>query len=400
MAKFDSKTFNPEAFGGYVKRVPNVKKNELAKSGVLGTNEDARNALSNQTGSLYATVPYFGRISGATSQNNDGATNISSSSTTTFEQGFIVASRMDSWTEKSFSKNITAGVDFMDNVAVQIAGYKLEVLQNIMKSVLKGIFSMSTNVSNDTVGNAAATDFLAAHITNIANVSGTGAYVGATTLNTAMQRACGDNKDIFKLVWTDSTVATNLENLNVIEYLKYTDKEGITRNLALGTWNGRLVLIDDDVPTISGYIDAASTDTDAVKLVANSATPDTGEMKLNAVTNYLGSKTLAANDYVKAVTAHCTYVLGEGAIVADSIGDAVPYEMSRDPKTNGGQDTLYVRDRYIVGAEGLTYIKPSSVTASPANSDLENGEAWRVINDGTNPISIKAIPLAQIISLG
>ena len=74
--------------------------------------------------------------------------------------------------------------------------------------------------------------------------------------------------------------------------------------------------------------------------------------------------------------------------------------MSRDPKTNGGQDTLYVRDRYIVGAEGLTYIKPAGVTASPANSDLENGAAWRVINDGTNPISIKAIPLAQIISLG
>ena len=48
---------------------------------------------------------------------------------------------------------------------------------------------MSTSVSGDTVGNAAAKAFLAAHISNIANASGTGAYVGATTLNSAMQKA-------------------------------------------------------------------------------------------------------------------------------------------------------------------------------------------------------------------
>ena len=124
MAKFDSKSFNPQAFGAYVNRIPNVKKNELAKSGAVGTNEQAKAALSNQTGSLYARIPYFGRIDGSTSQNNDGGTDITSTNTTTYEQGFVTASRMDSWTERSFSKNITAGVDFMDNVAQQIGGQK------------------------------------------------------------------------------------------------------------------------------------------------------------------------------------------------------------------------------------------------------------------------------------
>ena len=127
MAKFDSKSFNPQAFGKYVDRVPNPKKKELAKSGAIGSNEQAREALSSQTGSLYCRVPYYGTISGKTSQNNTGATDIVSSNTTTFEQGFIVASRMDGWTERSFSKNITAGVDFMNNVAEQIADYKLDV---------------------------------------------------------------------------------------------------------------------------------------------------------------------------------------------------------------------------------------------------------------------------------
>ena len=93
--KFDSKSFNPEAFGAYVKRIPNVTKSELAKSGAVGSNEQAKSALGNQTGSLYARIPYFGRISGKTSQNNDGATDITSTNTTTYEQGFVVASR--SW---------------------------------------------------------------------------------------------------------------------------------------------------------------------------------------------------------------------------------------------------------------------------------------------------------------
>ena len=144
MAKFDSKSFNPQAFGAYVKRVPNTKKTELAKCGAVGSNEQARGALSNQNGSLYARIPYFGRISGATSQNNDGATDISSTNTTTYEQGFVTASRMDSWTERSFSKNITAGVDFMDNVGNQIADYKLEVKQAILLSILAGVYGMTT----------------------------------------------------------------------------------------------------------------------------------------------------------------------------------------------------------------------------------------------------------------
>lgn len=57
---------------------------------------------------------------------------------------------------------------------------------------------------------------------------------------------------------------------------------------------------------------------------------------------------------VEAYTKHTSYVLGLGSIICDDIGDSVPYEMSRDPKTNGGQDTLYTRDRYICGVDGIS----------------------------------------------
>ena len=357
--KFDSKSFNPQAFGAYIDRIPNTTKTELAKSGAVGANEQARGALSNQTGALYARVPYFGRISGKTSQNNDGATDVNSTATTTYEQGFIVARRMDAWTERNFSTNITAGVNFMDNVAAQIADYKMEVKQTMLLAILSGVFSMSTTAGSAVQKNAAK-EFIANHVYDITGKDGDEAMVGAATLNAAMQQACGDNKSIFKLVIMHSAVATNLENLRLLKYMTYTDEDGIQRDLSLGTWNGRLVLVDDGMPT----------------------------------------EEVAADSGAAAYTKYTTYVLGEGSIILDDIGDAVPYEMSRDPKTNGGQDTLYVRDGFICGVQGLSFEKPASITASATNDDLSAGANWSIINDGKNAIPHKSIALAKIVSKG
>lgn len=400
MAKFDSKTFNPEAFGHYVNRIPNPNKSELAKSGAVGTNASARGALANQTGSLYARIPYFGRISGETSQNNDGGTDITSTNTTTYEQGFVVASRMDSWTERSFSKNITAGVDFMDNVAKQIADYKAEVRQRMLLAILDGIFAMDT--SGSTAAATAARDFIAAHVYDISGNSGDDALVGATTLNTAIQRACGDNKNIFKLVIMHSEVATHLENMKLLKFMTQTDGDGIQRELALATWNGRTVLIDDGMPT--GEIPTAyakTTDTDV-------QSGKTYYTRSGSSPNYVYTAVETPNasdigNYYEASaseTVYTTYVLGNGSIVLDDIGDSNPYEMSRDPKTNGGQDTLYVRDRYICGVDGISFEKPASITASASNADLSNGANWNIINDGAKAIPHKAIALCKIVSKG
>lgn len=356
--KFDSKSFNPLAFGHYVNRIPNVKKNELAKSGAVGTNEQAKAALSNQTGSLYARIPYFGRIDGSTSQNNDGNTDITSTNTTTYEQGFVTASRMDSWTERSFSKNITAGVNFMDNVAAQIGDYKQDVKQNMLLAILSGIFNMKTTGTD--VAAKAAKEFIEKHTLDISGNTSDDSLVGAPTLNKAIQKACGDNKSIFSLVIMHSEVATNLENLRLLKYLTYTDGDGITRDLAVGSWNGRTVLIDDGMPT----------------------------------------EDIAEGGDDSSYTKYTTYILGRGSIILDDIGDSVPYEMSRDAKTNGGQDTLYVRDRYICGVDGISFEKPASLTASASNKDLSTGTNWNIINDGSKAISHKAIAIARIISRG
>lgn len=388
--KFDSKSFNPEAFRYIVERVPNLKMNELKKSRALAGNPDIRGVFSSQNGTSYARLAMRGLIDGD-AVNYDGQTDITATSTKTFEQGMVVVGRAKAWTEKDFSYDITGGVDFMQNVSQQVAEYKDGLDQNTILAILKGIFAMTSTKGKE---------FIAKH-TTVENGN-----MSATTLNSATNKACGANKKKFTLVFMHSDVSTSLENLNLIERLKYTDKDGIQRDLALGTWNGKLVVIDDDMPIEEGYFDATADTPGAVKIVANSASPSTGEIKLSGVAPYYGERTLAADDYVVKAPGYITYALGNGAIAYEDIGAKVPYEMDRNPKTNGGEDTLYMRQRKVFAPYGISYEKASQTTLSPTDAELANGANWDLVHSGeTTPasrsyINHKAITIVRIISKG
>ena len=364
MAKFDSKSFNPQAFKYAVDRVPNLKTNELKKSRALAPNQDIRNAFSSQGGTAYARIAMKGLADGE-AVNYDGQTDITASRTKTFEQGVVVVGRAKAWVESDFSYDITGGEDFMDNVAQQVAEYKEGIDQDTLLNVLAGIFAMSSGAKN--------TEFVDKHTTEILSA------MQPTTLNTATNKACGANKKKFTLVFMHSDVATNLENLNLLEYLKYTDANGIERPLALATWNGKLVVIDDDMPCVAGYYDAESSEAGALKVVASGAS--TGEINLaDANKAYFGTKTLAADDYVVLDNQYTTYVLGDGAISFEDIGAKVPYEMARDPKTNGGEDTLYTRQRKVFAPRGISYEKTSQASLSPTNAELATGSNWSLVH--------------------
>ncbi|MGL4972888.1 MAG: phage coat protein, partial [Culicoidibacterales bacterium] len=297
---FDSKIFNPQAFGKYVDRIPNLKRNELLKSGAVKERSDLKPLFNEQTGSHYAVVPMHGLIDGEP-LNYDGKTDITATATTTFSQGVIVVGRAKGWVEQDFSTDITGGVNFMDNVAQQVAEYWDTVDQDTLLAILKGIFSMPVTK------NTANTKFIETHTADI-TATATGVF-DVTTLNTAMQKASGDNKKAFKIALMHSAVATNLENLQLLSYLKYTDANGVQRDLEFATLNGRLVLIDDSMPT-----------------------EEVAESSAGAGDGY---------------TAYTTYVLGDGAFGYCNIGATVPYEMDRNPAINGGQNTLYSRQRKV-----------------------------------------------------
>ena len=389
--KFDAKSFNAEAFKYKVGTVPNLKMNEIKKSAALAANPDIKSVFANQDGTGYARIAMRGLLDGD-AVNYDGQTDIEATSTKTFEQGVVVVGRAKAWVERDFSYDITGGQDFMDAVAAQIAEYKDGLDQNTILAVLKGVFAMNSD--------AKSKEFVAKHTTEVDGA------MTATTLNTATNKACGANKKKFSLVFMHSDVSTGLENLNLIERLKYTDKDGISRSLELGTWNGKLVVVDDELPAEEGYFDATESTEGAVKIVANSAPPADGEIKLSAATPYFGSKTLAAGMYVVLGTRYTTFALGKGAISYEDIGAKVPYEMSRDPKTNGGQDTLYIRQRKCFAPFGISYEKASQASNSPTDAELSNGANWVLVHTGEaqaasrSYINHKAIPIARIYSRG
>ena len=389
MALFDTKNFNGEVFGAYVDAVPNLNRNELLKSGAIVEKPQYATMLPDQTGGNYITIPIKARI-GGTADNYDGNTDITADSRDTYTHGRIVVGRAHGWTEKDFSSDIT-GEDFMP-AAQEVAEYWDDVDQETLLCVLKGIFSMTGQKNKE---------FVDDHTYDV-SMSATETGFAETTLNNAIQQALGDNKGKFSLAIMHSKIATNLENLKLIAYMKYNDGEGIERDLTLATLNGRTVLIDDNMPTTSlnaKYVKAAKTDPGALKVT----TAGSGEGEVAKTTVQSDVTDVKEGDYVvllPAGTAYTTYVLGNGAIEYTNCGAKVPYEMDRDPKEKGGEDTLYSRQRKIFSPYGISFKTPSFI--SPTNSQLERGDNWELANNNSTSTKkyfpIKAIPIARIIT--
>lgn len=349
MPFFDSKIFNGEVFGKYVDTIPMLKRNELLKSRAVVRNDRYKDMMKEQTGGYFITVPIVGRIGGEP-VNYDGKTDILSTGIDTYSHSRVVVGRAKAWTEKDFSYDITGGKDFMDEVGKQVAGYWDSINQDLLLAILEGIFAMTGTENKKFVDNH--TNDLSGDVEGVFK---------ETTLNNSLQKAVGENKANFTLAIMHSQVATNLENLQLLEYLKYTDSQGVQRNLAMGTINGRTVVIDDSMP----------------------------------VEEVKGT----ADDHTK----YTTYALGVGAFEFTDAGAKVPYEMDRDPKVNGGEDTLYSRQRLCYSPFGISFTRKSMASLSPTNEELKNGQNWELVNNGQSAksyIDHKTIPIARIITRG
>ena len=471
MSVFDNKLFNGEVFKGYIDRIPNPNRTELIRSRAIRPRPDLATAMADQDGGNYLTTTLKGLINNNRPLNYDGSTNITADSTVTFKHSRVVVGRAAAWTEKDFSYDITGGQDFIENIAEQISEYWNEVDQATIVNVLTGVFNMS-----DEEGRR----FVDLHTTDVSNTdtstdvgNGTTGYgcMSAVTLNNAIQKACGDNKGRFSLAIMHSVVSTNLENLKLLAFMKYTDSQGIERELSLATLNGKTVLIDDTMPhedtvgtpgvytlkiktapaandsiTIFGteYTWVAngtdSTDTNLVlpSTVNASNCAQVLYNKLSALTSGTATKynitrstdtitftqkttaygyhhpvvsvtgtlevdeaqTTASVEYTK----YTTFVLGDGAIEYTDCGAKVPYEVDRSPSENGGQDTLYSRQRKCFAPYGISFTMRSMASLSPTDDELKNGVNWELVNSATEVgkqyISHKTIPIARIISRG
>ena len=344
MEKFRDKIFNEEVFETYRRTLESTKENSLIKNALFNVVNKYKAKMSEQSGGYAVTEPIKGRL-GGDPVNYDGNTNIpKGSERDTFYQRKICYGRAKAWGEYDFASDIT-GANFKAE-AREVNEYWDEKRQSTVLSILKGIFSMTGGVNGA---------FVTKHTYEVSG------NLTADALNRAAQKALGDKKAKMDVIFMHSAVSTNLEGLNLIDFLKYTDSDGIQKDLTIGTFNGKLVVVDDEMPSET-----------------------TGEG-------------------AQAVTTYTSYVFQKGFFEYENIGAEVPSEIARDPYDKGGKTDLITRVREMIVPYLISY--KGTGTVSPEDTDFENGANWELVNnDKTGNAKVyvddKLIPVARIVSQG
>ncbi len=388
---FNKKYFNERAFGAYYDTIPQERLNLLIKSGVLQGNNKIREMFSSQTGAKYGIIPMVGRLKGKP-VNYDGKTKYDDGKTLpTYKQGVVVIGRKDKFYEDDFTYDVTSKKDFMSQVADQLGDYWDSAWEDILLIITKALFSMQSD---------AGKVFASKHTYDISGE--TESSVAETTLNTALQKACGDRRRNFKLAVANSVIVTNLEGKKLVTNLRYNDPNGIERELNVYTWNGKLLIEYDEIteeegdPVYAKTSDTSLTDGKTYYTKSGSGvstkytkveSPAVGDIgNYYEVTGYGDSK-------------YVTYVFGKGAFDYEDLGAKVPHEMDRD--ADNDRDYLYERQRKVIAPHGVSYLMKNQATDSPTDEELANGANWDLVvgSDG-NTYNHKEIAIARIISKG
>ena len=384
---FNKKYFNERAFGAYYDTIPQERLNLLIKSGVLQGNNRIREMFASQTGAEYGIIPMIGRLKGKP-VNYDGKTKYDEGKTLpTYKQGVVVIGRKDKFYEDDFTYDVTSKKDFMSQVADQLGDYWDSAWEDVLLIITKALFSMKSD---------AGKVFASKHTYDISGE--TESSVAETTLNTALQKACGDRRRNFKLAVANSVIVTNLEGKKLVTNLRYNDPNGIERELNVYTWNGKLLIEYDEITEEEGDpIYAKTSDktlTEGKTYYTKSGTNYTvvAEPSVENIGNYYEVSGYGDSKYV-------TYVFGKGAFDYEDLGAKVPHEMDRD--ADNDRDYLYERQRKVMAPHGVSYLMKNQATDSPTDEELADGANWDLVvgSDG-NTYNHKEIAIARIISKG
>ena len=315
--------------------------------------EDGTIASLIRNGSNVYTIPFYD-VLGGTPDNYDGDTDITVSSPTGGSQSGVVYGRAHAWKDQDFIHEFNSGANPTVAIASQVAKYWQKKRQARLIGILGGIFS----IADDSTDLWDAWQLHTLDITSNSSSATDDNMVGATTAADAIQKAVGDNGGIFSLAIMHSKIANALAGLNLLQFRKYTDAAGITRNINIADWNGMTVIVDDSCP------------------VANSASVSGGKE-------------------------YDTYLFGTGAIRHATAPVQKPVETDRVSLTDGGYDLLINRFRETLHPNGFTYTLPfvagssGPKVVSPTDQQLAAYANWSLA--GIDP---KAIAIARIRSNG
>ncbi|WP_165170685.1 coat protein [Adlercreutzia sp. ZJ242] len=303
--------FDEEIFALHFENQPNLVRDAMVSSGAMVN--DAYIASLVQNGSNTYTMPFYNALADGDEDNYDGQTDMTTDQITGASQSGVVFGRMKAWEAPQFISDFTSAKP-MSAIAARIAPWYVHQTQ---KRII--------GITNAVLG-----------VTKMKSHAVTKTALNENTLSDVTQEIWGDNKDNIVMAIMHSAVAQEFEDLNRANYLKYTDQNGMTRQVRTIDVNGILCIIDDGTPYT-----AASGD---------GSTPATYD----------------------------TYLFGRGALRYAPAPVTKPVETWRDPKTKGGVDFIGTRKRETIHPNGFSFVKPSAMTESPTNAQLFAKANWEL----------------------
>ena len=329
--------YDAEIFNYSWKNTPDLVLTTMLESGAVVNDAEIASMISN--GSNFFTVPFYDVMGGVEDVYN-GVNNFTGATLTGGSYSGVVYGRMAKWSAKSFIKDFNSGADPMAQIVSGVANFWIKARQTRFLGILGAIFGIAGDAD------------LATHVTNLATATAAvtdANKVGATSISDATVKANGDHAQGYSLAIMHSAVANRLATLQLLEFSKYTDASGITRNLPIGTINGLTVIVNDGVP------------------VANS---------------------VSASGYKE----YTTFILGQGAVRYAEAPVDVPSEMDRDPNTNGGVDMIYTRLRECFAPYGFSFKGNVTTDVGVPDSVLFNSTNWE------RKMPAKSLYLAKLVT--
>ncbi len=340
---YDGKTVNAQAFGAYISEIAKTRENKLINADIFTADKNVNDTFANSTGNIYAVLPLLGDFKGE-AQNYDGTTDLKEGTgVNTYFYGVTSYGRALVGGEYDYANEIVGkGVDFREHLAKRMGEKWVDVREDTLISIINGMFSSTTD---------GADVFASEHTLEVAKVE-------ETSLNDASQKALGDkdfNGQGLVLTIMNSKIANALRNKHLLEYMKYTDENGLEKNSNLAQWGDKLVLVDDSITTITN-----------------------GDTKK-----------------------YITFGIGGGAFIRDEdLPVEVPFERYRNPYKKGGKVDLINRERRVLHPKGFSFLKKNVATDSPKDTEFADGANWGLAksSDGTEFYPHQLIPVVRIIS--
>lgn len=332
---FGGFAFDSEVFADYMAELPTWS-NAILLSGILAEDPTIMDLIG-ERGNV-ATLPFYKPLDIAdhTPLNNDGNTDNTPEEISGGKQTTMLIQRMKAFKAKDFTRELT-GAEPLTHVANSINDYYMQVWEAELMNIVDTVMKLSS-VSD--------------HVTDISSTTSTVAAsnkIDETSMIYAEQKAFGDTAGRENgLIVMHSAILARYKAMKLVDYMKYTDPEGITRDLNIPTIGGRVVVVSDRHTVVSG------------------ATPK-----------------------------YKTTLIGAGAILtAPKTNYVRPYYADYDGKTSGGVETLFTKQGRVLHPNGFSLKVANIADESPLKTELATTTNWELAFNAKN------VRIGQIISNG